>query len=304
MTADYHRLLLIFVDGVGLAPASVHNPLAQWPTPGFHRLLGGPLTLERCRRTEGLLLSAIDATLGIEGLPQSATGQAALFTGLNAAEIMGRHVTGLPGPRIRDLVESQNLFQKATGNGLRSTFANAYSRSYLDSLSTGIRRPSVTTCALSSAGLPFRDLTDLERNQAVSWDIVRDRFSEHVGKELAPIDAVEAGRHLAALAERHRLTVYETFITDMAGHGRLGFTAAETIARIDGLVDGVVQDLGASTTVLMTSDHGNFEESRHRRHTRNPVPLLVAGPLADCFANIRSILEITPRILACLGAAE
>jgi len=302
MTADYHRLLMIFVDGVGLAAATVDNPLAELPTPGIHRILGGPLTLEQCRQTDTLLLSAIDATLGIEGLPQSATGQAALFTGINAAKVMGRHVTGLPGPRIRGLVESQNLFQMAAENGFRSTFANAYNQAYLDALATGIRQPSVTTCALLSAGLAFRDFKDLGRNQAVSWDIVRDRFSEQVGQELAPIEAAEAGRHLAAVANRHCLTVYETFITDLAGHGRLGFTAEETVARVDGLVDGVAQGLGPSTTVLMTSDHGNFEESHHRRHTRNPVPLLVVGPLARCFADIESILEITPRILASLGA--
>ena len=100
MTAEYHRLLLIFVDGVGLAAATKYNPLAQLPAPGFDRLLGGPLTLEQCRQTDDLLLTGIDANLGVEGLPQSATGQAALFTGENVAQIMGRHVTGLPGPRV------------------------------------------------------------------------------------------------------------------------------------------------------------------------------------------------------------
>lgn len=262
------------------------------------------MSLEQCRKTDDLLLSAIDATLGVDGLPQSATGQAALFTGLNAAEIMGRHITGLPGPRVRRLVEAQNLFQMASANGLRSTFANAYTPSYLDALATGKRRPSVTTCAMSSAGLRFRDLSDLEGNQAVSWDIVRDRFSEQLGRDLAPVTSEEAGSHLAAVANRHQLTVYETFITDMAGHGRLGFTAAETIARIDGLLAGVVRGRGPATTILVTSDHGNLEESGHGRHTRNPVPLLVFGPLASCFADVESILEITPRILGCLGGQK
>ena len=287
-----------------MAAGTRHNPWALMATPGIHRLLGGPLTLEQCRESEDLLLSAIDATLGVEGLPQSATGQAALFTGFNAAEWMGRHVTGLPGPRVRRLVESRNLFQEAYANGLQSTFANAYSPTYLDSLSTGMRRPSVTTCAVSSAGLRFRDLADLESNRAVTWDIMRDRFSEQVGRDLALVSAKEAGGHLAAVANRHRLTVYETFLTDLAGHGRLGFTAADTVARIDGLLDGVVEGRDAATTFLVTSDHGNFEESRHRRHTRNPVPLLVVGPLSRCFVGVQSILEITPRILACLGESK
>ncbi len=187
--------------------------------------------------------------------------------------------------------------------GLRSTFANAYP-DLSGRLASGKRRPSVTTCAVSAAGLRFRHLADLERDRAVTWDIVRDRFSEHVGKALSPVTAEEAGRHLAAIANRYRLTVYETFITDLAGHGRLGFTAAETVARIDGLLAGVVEGKRPATTVLVTSDHGNFEESRHRRHTRNPVPLLVVGPLARCFVGVQSILEITPRILACLEESE
>jgi len=203
MTSDYHRLLLVFVDGVGLAPATEHNPLAQVPTPGFHRLLDGPLTLEHCCQSDDLLLRAIDANLGVEGLPQSATGQTALFTGLNAAQMMGRHVTGLPGPRVRALVESQNLFQMASEMGLPATFANAYTQTYLNSLAAGKRQASVTTCAVSSAGLAFRQLADLERHEAVSWDIVRDRFSEHVGRDLSPVTAFEAGHHLAATADHH-----------------------------------------------------------------------------------------------------
>lgn len=304
MTSDYHRLLLVFVDGVGLAPASGDNPWATVPTPGLTGLLGGPLTVEQCCLTADLLLRSIDATLGVEGLPQSATGQAALFTGVNAAEMMGRHVTGLPGPRVRGLVESRNLFQLAAQKGFRSTFANAYTQSYLDSLTAGRRRPSVTTCAMSSAGLAIRDLAGLERDQAISWDILRDRLAENLGRDLPPVTAVQAGCQLAAIAGQHQLTVYETFITDLAGHGRLGFTAAEAVSRIDGLVAGLVAERSPATTLLVTSDHGNLEDARHRRHTRNPVPLLVVGPLARCFAGVDSIVEVTPRILECLGEAD
>ena len=200
------------------------------------------------------------------------------------------------------MVEPNNLFLKVGEKGLRATFANAYTQSYLDSLAVGKRRPSVTTCAVSAAGLRFRDLQDLEHDRAVSWDILRDRFSENVGRELPPVTASQAGQHLAGVARHHDLTIYETFITDMAGHGRLGFTTVQAVARIDGLVEGVLGRMNRSTTLLMTSDHGNLEDSRHRRHTRNPVPLLAVGPLAGRFADVSSILGVTPRILDCLGA--
>ncbi len=37
---------------------------------------------------------------------------------------------------------------------------------------------------------------------------------------------------------------------------------------------------------------------------RNPVPLLAVGPQAERFADLRSILEVTPAILAALGVEE
>ena len=89
MTTEYHRVVFVFIDGVGLAPASSDNPLARHSTPTIDDLLGGSLTLERRRLGEKVLLGALDATLGVEGLPQSATGQTALFTGVNAAAEVG-----------------------------------------------------------------------------------------------------------------------------------------------------------------------------------------------------------------------
>src|SRR5919107_1873295 len=96
-------LIFIFLDGVGLAAAGPDNPLASADTPALRALLGGPLTIEQVRgwetsaaqgeRTDGgcgpdllvppassnpqtpipILFKAIDATLGVDGLPQSGT---------------------------------------------------------------------------------------------------------------------------------------------------------------------------------------------------------------------------------------
>src|SRR6266545_3007517 len=110
-------LIFVFIDGVGLAPAGPDNPLTDADTPALRALLGGPLTIERAsaphppaplRLRSGqasptqrggeqllpcppswekgigdggrrpMLFKAIDATLGVMGLPQSGTGQAAL----------------------------------------------------------------------------------------------------------------------------------------------------------------------------------------------------------------------------------
>ncbi len=291
----------MFVDGVGLAPASPTNPLATVGMPAVRSLLGGPLTSERATRSAALLLTGIDARLGVEGLPQSATGQTALFTGANGAELMGRHQTALPGPTLGKLIESGSLFLRLVRLGRPCTFANAYTRGYLDLVAAGRLRASVTTLATAAAGLRFRQLEDLERGEAVAWDIERDLFRQRSGERVGTVTARQAGRHLARVAAAHDLTLFETFLTDVAGHGRWGVTAEEALGRIDRLLAGVLEEAVPGLTLLVTSDHGNVEDATTRSHTLNPVPLLVAGPLAGSFADLGSILEITPRIVELLA---
>ena len=304
MPSDYHRVLLIFLDGVGLAPESADNPFTTVSTPALHQLAGGRFTIERLGVRGDSRLLGIDATLGIDGLPQSATGQTALFSGRNAARILGHHATGLPGPTMRSILDEGNLFKWAMERGLSTTFANAYSPEYWTQLTTGERRPSVTTYSLRSAGFKPRGIEDLAAGRAVSWDVRRDHFCRRTDSVVPRVSARDAGRHLAEIAGSHRLTVYESFITDLAGHKRPGFEAQDALVRVDGLLAGLAESLPTDVTMIVTSDHGNIEESEHRRHTKNPVPLLLSGPLAACFEGVESILEVTPRLLACLDSPD
>lgn len=139
-TAPPHRLLLLFVDGVGLAPAGADNPLSTMAMPALNSLLGGPLISKSVQRREGLLLQPLDACLGVEGLPQSATGQTALFTGVNAPAHMGRHVTALPGPQLRGLLRQHSVFKGVAEAGRRVTFANPFTAEYFRALAERRRR--------------------------------------------------------------------------------------------------------------------------------------------------------------------
>lgn len=295
------RLLLLFVDGVGLAPAGEGNPFSRLASPGIVRAVGGPLVVESAGSGEGRVLRPLDAGLGVPGLPQSATGQTALFTGVNAPRLLGRHLTAFPGPSLRAIIQEHSLFLRARRGGLAATFANAYTPGYLEAVDRGERRASVTTWAVRAAGLPLRGLAELEAGQAVTWDVRRDFFSARGELALAAIEAIEAGRHLAALAGGYDLTVYETFITDLAGHRRFDLTAEEAVARLDGLLAGLLDHLDPSVTLVLTSDHGNLEEEGHTLHTENPVPLLAHGPRAAAFADLESLTQVTPRILEVLG---
>jgi bisphosphoglycerate-independent phosphoglycerate mutase (AlkP superfamily) len=60
-------------------------------------------------------------------------------------------------------------------------------------------------------------------------------------------------------------------------------------------------DLG-STTVIMTSDHGNIEDLSTRSHTLNSVPTIVWGMHSrDLAARIKSLIDITPAIVKTLA---
>jgi len=295
------RFLLLFVDGIGLAPAGADNPFATVEMPTLRGLLGGPLCVESVGDGADRVLRAIDATLGVEGLPQSATGQTALFTGRNAPALLGRHVPALPGARLRELLEAHSFLLRARRAGRAATFANPFSRRYFDEVEARRRRHSASTLAALAGGGTVRDLADLAAGRACAWDVTRSSFREWE-PSVEPVPAHEAGRHLAAVAAEHDLTLWETFMTDLAGHQRRGWSAQEALSRLDGLLDGLLGALPADLTVLLTSDHGNLEEAAHRQHTRNPVPLLALGPERRHFASVESIEQVAPRILERLGA--
>jgi 2,3-bisphosphoglycerate-independent phosphoglycerate mutase len=290
------RLLLLFFDGIGLAPAGPQNPLAVVPAPGIHDLLGGPLTIEQLQQRPGLCLRALDATLGVPGLPQSATGQTSLYTGVNAARKLGHHVAAFPGPRLRRILERASLFRALQRRGHAFTLANAYAPSYAAQVHRRRLRWPASAWALWAGGGHLRGAAELERGEAVTWDVVGDLW----GAERALSTPEQAGRDLAALAAAHRLTLFESHLTDLAGHGRGPLGPAEALRRIDGLLAGALANLTPDVTLAVVSDHGNFEAGEHRLHTRNPVPLLVFGHHAANFRRVRSITGLVPAVLRVL----
>jgi hypothetical protein len=297
------RVIFVFLDGVGLAPASTANPLSTAATPAIHRLLGGPLTLEQLQRSSTLLLKSIDANLGVPGLPQSGTGQVALLAGVNAPALVGRHQPHTPPVALRELLAEQSIFRRAQALGRRATFANLFTPGYWQALATRRLRRSASVIAAEGAGLAFRSPDDFAAGRAVPWDITGDSLRTQ-GVDLPTISPARAGGILTVLAEDNDLVFFECFLPDLAGHGRPPLSDEAAIERIDELLGGLLPALNARTSLLITSDHGNVEDRLVPNHTRNPVPLLVAGPAADHFAAVETIADVAAAILAVLGAAS
>lgn len=293
-------LLFIFLDGIGVRADEPGNPFSA-ALPGFEQFCGGKMVAGRRLDEPGRLFRPIDAGLGVEGLPQSATGQTTLFTGVNGPQLEGMHISSFPTRALREAIAEHSFLKRAHAAGRRATFANAYSPHYWQMASARRNRHSASTWTNMAAGLPFRDFDHLARGEAVYWDITHELASASYAPELSVIDPREAGRRLARLTASHDLVLYETFVSDLSGHRRIPWTPAETLARIDAMLLGVLEAIDPAATVLITSDHGNLEDPDTKGHTYNPVPLIVRGPGAAHFAGVADLTGIAPAIYRCIG---
>ncbi len=299
------RVLMVFVDGLGLGEAGDFNPLVTVPTPGFRSCLSGaPLTLEQAGfREEGALLLPLEATLGVKGPPQSATGQAALLTGENGAALLGRHLKGFPNRPLRELLQEKGLFKRLKDRGHQVDFANAFRPPFFEALDRGASFFSCTTTAAYYAGLSFHTLEDAEEGQALYADITHENLREQ-GYPLKVISPREAAGRLARLAAAQDFTLFEYFLTDLAAHSGDPKKIQEALTRLDGFVGALVRLLPPDTLLLLTSDHGNIEDMRARGHTLNPVPALVRGPGAEHFQEMAAITDVTPALLTYLARGQ
>jgi 2,3-bisphosphoglycerate-independent phosphoglycerate mutase len=296
------RVVFVFLDGVGLAPPGPDNPFSTVPMPHLMELLGGPLVLNgavgRPEIRPHVMLHALDACLGVPGLPQSATGQTALFTGLNAPAIVGDHITAHPTAPLREIIAEHSVMKRAAESGARVLFANAHSARFWQGVDEGKLRLSASTLTALAAGATIPSLDDLLAGRAVLWDITHEVARKFQEYDLPLVPAEEAGTRLARLADDYDLVLYESFLTDLAGHRRID--PALVLARVDAFLGALLAHRAAETTVVLSSDHGNLEDMSTKAHTSNPVPLLVVGPAADQFRQAVAITDVAPAILSAL----
>jgi hypothetical protein len=297
------RLLLLFFDGWGLGandPAT--NPFLTAPLPTLRELFDetrNPFSAKRRKQvsTARATLVPTDATLGVPGLPQSATGQTAIFTGVNAPREIGEHLGPYPNAALRKILTRDNLLKRLTAAQRRVAFANAHPPMFFERLARDKARRGATSYAVHAAGVRYRDIDDLRAGHAVSPFVTNQIWRER-GADVPLITAREAGANLARLARENDLTVFEYFLTDAAGHKAQPDFTARVLAEVDELLRGVLAeiDLGDSL-VVTTSDHGNIEDTSVKGHTRNPVPTILVGALREKIApRIHALTDLTPAL--------
>lgn len=304
------RVLFIFLDGVGLGPDDpVTNPLSAAQMPNLVRLLGGRRMLAASVPYAGprATLRGIDANLGVTGLPQSATGQAVLLTGVNVPAALGRHYGPKPDAEVAAFLESGGLFGELARAGRRAALVNAYPAGYFEGINSGKRLYSSIPLAVTKAGLSLFTLDDLIAGQAISADLTGEGFRQRMGRPDVPaLTPQEAGQRLAELAAGYDFSFFEYWLSDYAGHGQEMEPALRLLELLDEVLAGLLQAWNDDEgLILLTSDHGNLEDLSTRRHTANPVPLLLIGnePTRRLFEGVTDLSGVAPAILkAIMGA--
>jgi 2,3-bisphosphoglycerate-independent phosphoglycerate mutase len=289
------HIILIFIDGVGIGePDPAFNPLMFSKNGIF--LPDGP-----DRLVFGGVKVGLDAVLGVTGLPQSATGQTSIYTGINAAGIIGHHLFGFPNQPLRDLLHHDSLFVRLVAKGKKCRFLNGFRPVFFSTPEIFARmRMSATAEMNRGAGLPFTSLDDIREGRGIYHEYT-NQFLNNLGFSMPSFTASDAADIIVAESRKYHLILYEYFMTDAAGHSRdLAFGKRE-VRMIEQLIFGVASRINREDTVLMViSDHGNLEDLRTKSHTLNLSYFALWGndiPVSD----LRKITDVTPMILDLLS---
>ncbi|HKB69050.1 MAG TPA: hypothetical protein VKC61_24630 [Pyrinomonadaceae bacterium] len=288
-------VLLFFIDGLGIGSRGPFNPLDGLD--GAEPLAVFPD--ESLKTIHDGIVVPTDACLGIEGRPQSASGQTTILTGVNTPARLGYHKQGFPNSAMLEIIREHSLFLQLTRAGVEPiTFANTYTSKFFDERPRWV---SATTAAVEAAGLPFRQLADNQAGRAVFHDFTNQALIER-GEDVAPRTPEEAARVLADIASENRFTLYEYFITDKVGHAQDPAAARTVLQNLAAMIRGLLDRIDLlQTSVILTSDHGNVEDLSTRNHTLNKVPTIVWGADKEHIAErIKSLADITPAIVEAL----
>ncbi|HEY3579094.1 MAG TPA: hypothetical protein VGK82_01080 [Pyrinomonadaceae bacterium] len=294
MTSDA-SVLLFFIDGLGIGTRGPHNPLDNLSH-------AAPLAVFQNEPAETFLDSIVvptDPRLGIEGRPQSASGQTTILTGINAPAAVGYHKQGFPNKALLEIIETHSIFRQLSSAGVAPiTFANAYTSRFFDERPRWV---SATTAAVEAASLKFRTVDDVRKGAAVFMDYTNRLLIER-GEDLREQTEAQAANVLARIAAENRFTLYEYFITDKVGHAQDMPLAKLVLTSLALFIRELLTRLDLNrTTVILTSDHGNIEDLSLRNHTLHDVPTIIWGAKREAIAaRIKTLADITPAIVALL----
>ncbi|MEX0845797.1 MAG: hypothetical protein WD022_10970, partial [Balneolaceae bacterium] len=285
-------VIFIFIDGVGLGESDSSNPFSVNRYKSFEALTNGFFnkSAETVIEKEWLF-KPIDANLGVEGLPQSGTGQTALFTGINAAKEIGKHFGPFPHSGIKPFLKKESVFHAVKELGKKPHFMNAYPPVFFEHAKKR-NRWSCTTLMTKSAGVKLNSTKEVLNETALTAEIVQNAWREKLGIDIPKITPKDAAKRLLNVVPDYDLLLYEYYLTDKAGHNQSLADADRALKPLDEFLLHIIKHKRSSDTLVITSDHGNLEDLTTKTHTRNKVPLFVLGESALNFQKAESLTDV------------
>ncbi|MEW6195465.1 MAG: metalloenzyme [Bacteroidota bacterium] len=295
-----HSTILIFMDGVGIGRKDYeYNPFFKYGFKTFSEIFGDIPSLEVQRlKGDNAYLFPVDASMGVPDIPLSGTGQTAIFCGVNAPKIVGHHFGPYPHSKLIPILKEKNIFYEFKKRRKKVSFVNAYPKQFFQYVNSGRRRLSVTTLSCLMSGIKLNKIEELRRGKALAADIDNIHFVEKMNYKLPVLTPLKAAQRLLKIAGENHLTVFEIFHTDHLGHGRAPEYLEHTIKVLDDFLFNTIKGLKSNMTLIVCSDHGNFEDLSIKMHTLNPALGMVFGKHAkEISKKITKLYHIKPAIM-------
>jgi 2,3-bisphosphoglycerate-independent phosphoglycerate mutase len=236
--------------------------------------------------------------MGVPDIPLSGTGQTSIFCGVNAPKMIGKHFGPYPYSTLVPVIKEKNIFKEFLRRKKKVSFVNAYPKVFFDYVNSGRRRLSVTTLSCLMNNMRLNKITDLHKGKALSAEIDNRRLVERMNYKLKIIKPQTAAERLLRIASKNHFTLFEIFHTDHLGHGRNLDWLEYTIKVLDYFLLHTINNLKKDMTLIVCSDHGNFEDLSIKMHTLNPSLCITAGKNSDyLFKKIKHLYDIKPAIM-------
>lgn len=295
------RVMMIFVDGLGVGKNDPEiNPLVRFKFDFIHSFFGGFPTLRKSRiENKYFSIRPVNATMGVEGLPQSGTGQTAIFCGFNASKFIGKHFGPYIYSTLKPLVQKKNIFSDLEKRNFKTYFSNAYPQRFFDYLRDGRRTLSVTTFSYLAAGKKLNDLKTLLDGKAITAEITNDVWNSKLGYDLPVIKSQAAGNRFYEISQEYNFNLFEYFLTDYAGHSQDFDYALEVMTKLDGFIEGIISNMDFKKDLLiLISDHGNIEDLSVKGHTTNPaLGIFVGKSHREFYDKVNYLYQLKKRII-------
>ncbi|HVU10085.1 MAG TPA: hypothetical protein VHD90_02355 [Phototrophicaceae bacterium] len=303
------HILLIFLDGIGLGDDDPSiNPFAAATLPTLTALTNGKRWLRDTGRVEGqrAILVPTDPRMGIPGRPQSASGQAAILTGLKVPQMIGEHYGPRPNPAIRAILHEDNFFKQVVAHGMNAALLEAYPPGFHKAISSGKRLPSSYQQASLEAGLPLFTEEAIYSGDALAVDWTGEGWRSDLGYTDTPIyTPEEGGRKMVEISRRYQFSFFAHWVTDTVGHRGKVEDGVKLLELFDHVMAGALAEWNdAEGLMIITSDHGNMEDLSHGKHTENDVPTVIIGDGKERFAeSLHSLADLVPQMAQFLFAS-